>query len=118
VSLGQRPPLAYSSNAPRRSSKAVYPVGFIILQSKKQILSLYVVNSTKDTAIGKGAGRRTVAMSGQERISDKELAQWVKQVEDNTPSKEKGASKPRPLGEMPKPNGQADKPSDPTPPKG
>jgi predicted RNA-binding protein with PIN domain len=75
-------------------------------------------NPTNDTANGKGAGRRTVATSGQERISDKELAQWVKQVEDNIPPKEKGSSKPRPLGEMPKPNGQTDKPSDPTPSKG
>jgi hypothetical protein len=57
-------------------------------------------------------------MSGQERISDKEFAKWVKEVEDDTPSKKKGASKPEPLGDLSKPNGQADKLSDPTPSKG
>jgi hypothetical protein len=49
-------------------------------------------------------------MSGLERISDKDLAEWVKQVEDDTPSKEKAASKPKPPEQAPKPNGQGDNP--------
>jgi hypothetical protein len=57
-------------------------------------------------------------MSGQERISDKDLAEWVKQVEDDIRSSEKVASKPQPPDQAPKPNGQADNASDHAPSKG
>ena len=57
-------------------------------------------------------------MSGQERISDKDLANWVKQIEDDTSFKEKGASKHQPPEQPPKPNGQADKASEHAPSKG
>jgi hypothetical protein len=57
-------------------------------------------------------------MSAQERISDKDLAEWVKQVEDDTRSSEKVASKPQPPEQAPKPNGQTDKAPEHAPSKG
>jgi hypothetical protein len=57
-------------------------------------------------------------MGGQERISDKELAEWIKQVEHGAPPREKVASKPRPPEQAPKPNEQRDKPSSSAPPNG
>jgi hypothetical protein len=57
-------------------------------------------------------------MSGQERISDKDLAEWVKQVEDDTPSNERIASKPKPPEQAPKSSEQRDNPSGSAPPNG
>ena len=57
-------------------------------------------------------------MSGQERISDKDLAEWIKQVEHGAPPREKVASKPKPPEQAPKPNGQGDNPPANAPPNG
>ena len=44
-------------------------------------------------------------MSGRERISDKDIAEWIKEVEEDTSAKGV-ASNPKPPEQAPKPNGR------------
>ena len=75
----------------------------MILQPENGILS-YTGRGFREgdnDAATKGVNRRTV-MSGRERISDKDIAEWIKEVEDDTSPKEV-ASNPsrknrRPIG--------------------
>ena len=56
-------------------------------------------------------------MSGRERISDKDLSEWIKEVEDDT-SPKKVASNPNPPEQAPKPNDQGDNRPGNAPPDG
>ena len=56
-------------------------------------------------------------MSGRERISDKDFAEWIKDVEDDTSPKEV-ASNPKPPEQAPKPNEQRDNRPGNAPPDG
>ena len=56
-------------------------------------------------------------MSGRERISDKDLSEWIKKVEDDTSPKEV-ASNPKPPEQAPKRNDQGGNRTGNAPPDG